>query len=152
MITTAPADILLVEDNPDDADLTMRALRKGGLANTVEWVTDGAQAIEYLFREGRYADAHHSNPKIVLLDLKLPLVSGIEVLGRVKSDDRTKTIPVVVLTSSNEDKDRVESYGLGTNGYVVKPVDFGDFYNAVHTLGMYWLLINTPPLDSQEII
>lgn len=145
MTQTSPIEILLVEDNPDDAELTQRVLRKYGVANAIEWVTDGAQALEYLFREGRYSGRAPVAPKLVLLDLKLPLVSGLEVLKRVKADDRTKAIPVVVFTSSKQESDRVQSYGLGTNAFVVKPLAFDEFSEAVRALGLFWLVVNALP-------
>ncbi len=139
-------EILLVEDNPTDAELTLRALKKNNLANRVRVVTDGAEALEFIFASGVYKgrDINHK-PRVILLDLKLPKVDGLEVLRRVKSDERTKDIPVVVLTSSKEEKDRVESYRLGVNSYIAKPVDFSQFTRAVSELGLYWLLINELP-------
>jgi CheY-like chemotaxis protein len=130
-------EILLVEDNPDDAELTLRALKGKNLANRLHWVKDGAEALAFLDT----AEA----PRLILLDLKLPKVDGLEVLRRVKSDPRTRTIPVVVLTSSKEDKDIVASYQLGVNSYVQKPVAFDRFIAAVSELGLYWLLLNRPP-------
>jgi len=139
-------EVLLVEDNPSDAELTLRALKKQNLANKLFHVKDGAEAIDFLFSQGAYADRRVKNgPKVVLLDLKLPKVDGIEVLRRIKSDDRTKKIPVVVMTSSREDRDLNECYQLGVNGYVVKPVEFEDFARAVSQLGCYWLLLNETP-------
>ena len=139
-------EVLLVEDNPSDAELTMRALKKRNLANRLFHVKDGAEAIDFLFAQGGFAGRRvESGPKVVLLDLKLPKVDGIEVLRRIKSDDRTKIIPVVVMTSSREDRDLVDCYKLGVNGYVVKPVEFEDFARAVSDLGCYWLLINETP-------
>ena len=139
-------EVLLVEDNPSDAELTMRALKKRNLANRLFHVKDGAEAIDFLFAQGKFAGRRVENgPKVVLLDLKLPKVDGIEVLRRIKSDDRTKIIPVVVMTSSREDRDLVDCYKLGVNGYVVKPVEFEDFARAVSELGCYWLLINETP-------
>ena len=139
-------EVLLVEDNPSDAELTMRALKKRNLANRLFHVKDGAEAIDFLFAQGTFASRRVENgPKVVLLDLKLPKVDGIEVLRRIKSDDRTKIIPVVVMTSSREDRDLVDCYNLGVNGYVVKPVEFEDFARAVSDLGCYWLLINETP-------
>ncbi len=139
-------EVLLVEDNPSDAELTMRALKKRNLANRLFHVKDGAEAIDFLFAQGGFAGRRvESGPKVVLLDLKLPKVDGIEVLRRIKSDDRTKIIPVVVMTSSREDRDLVDCYKLGVNGYVVKPVEFEDFARAVSELGCYWLLINETP-------
>jgi CheY-like chemotaxis protein len=139
-------EILLVEDNSNDEELTLRALRKHNLANRVHVVRDGAEALEFIFATGAYTDRKVENgPKVILLDLKLPKVDGLEVLRRVKSDDRTKATPVVVLTSSREERDVVESYKLGVNSYIVKPVDFDKFIQAVSQLGLYWLLLNQPP-------
>ncbi|HEV2827915.1 MAG TPA: response regulator [Pyrinomonadaceae bacterium] len=136
-------EVLLVEDNPSDAELTMRALKKRNLANKLFHVKDGAAAIDFVFALGAYSNRRVENgPKVVLLDLKLPKVDGIEVLRRIKSDERTKTIPVVVMTSSREDRDLANCYELGVNGYVVKPVEFEDFARAVSELGFYWLLLN----------
>jgi len=139
-------DVLLVEDNPNDAELTLRALKKHNLANRLFHVKDGAEAIDFLFSQGAYSDRRVENgPKIVLLDLKLPKVDGIEVLRKIKTDDRTKLTPVVVMTSSREDRDLKECYKLGVNGYVVKPVEFEGFALAVSQLGLYWLLLNETP-------
>ncbi len=139
-------EILLVEDNPQDLQLTQRALNKAGLANHIQVAHDGEEALQFIFCEGPYAGRKIENaPKVVLLDLKLPKVDGKEVLERMKSDPRTKMIPVVVLTSSKEQKDLVESYKLGVNSYIVKPVNFEGFAAAVQDLGMYWLLLNQPP-------
>ena len=139
-------EILLVEDNPNDEELTLRALRKHNLANRVHVVRDGAEALEFIFATGAYTDRKMENgPKVILLDLKLPKVDGLEVLRRVKSDERTKATPVVVLTSSREERDVVESYKLGVNSYMVKPVDFDQFIQAVSQLGMYWVLLNQRP-------
>ena len=138
-------EILLVEDNPNDVELTLRALKKKNLANNVHVVTDGAEALDYIFAKGDYVDRDSNNhPKVILLDLKLPKVGGLEVLRKIKSDEQTKTIPVVVLTSSREEKDKVESYKLGVNSYIVKPVDFDKFLDSVTDLGLYWLLLNEP--------
>jgi len=138
-------EILLVEDNPNDVELTMRALKKNHLANKVLVVIDGAQALDFIFRTGAYTGRDvANNPKIVLLDLKLPKVNGIEVIRKIKSDQKTKSIPIVVLTSSEEEKDVTESYGLGVNSYIVKPVDFTKFAQVVADAGLYWLLINKP--------
>jgi two-component system response regulator len=136
-------EVLLVEDNASDAELTLRALKKKNLANKLIHVKDGAEAIDFVFAQGAYTDRKVENgPKVVLLDLKLPKVSGIEVLRRIKSDVRTEVIPVVVMTSSREEQDLVECYQLGVNSYVVKPVEFEDFARAVSELGCYWLLLN----------
>jgi two-component system, response regulator len=139
-------EILLVEDNPADVELALHALKKNNLANHIQVVRDGAEALEYIFATGAYAgrDINHS-PKVILLDLKLPKVSGLEVLRRIKSDERTRSIPVVVLTSSREERDVVESYKFGVNSYIAKPVDFDQFTEAVRQLGLYWLLLNQPP-------
>lgn len=135
--------ILLVEDNPDDEELTLLAFRKNNISNTIHVARDGAEALEFLFgEEGRNAPL----PSIVLLDLNLPKVDGLEVLRRIRSDERTRLLPVVVLTSSKEDRDRFDSYSLGCNSYVRKPVSFAEFVEAARQLGLYWLLINeTPP-------
>ena len=139
-------EILLVEDSPEDAELALRALRKQNLANRVHLVRDGAEALEFVFATGAYAGRGvESTPKVVFLDLKLPKVDGLEVLRRIKADPRTKRIPVVVMTSSREERDIVESYELGVNSYVVKPVDFEQFVRSVSELGLYWLLLNQPP-------
>jgi two-component system response regulator len=136
-------EILLVEDNPRDLELTLRVLRKNNLANSVVTVTDGEQALDFLFGRGKYAGRDINNgPKVVFLDLKLPKVDGIEVLRQVKSDERTKKIPIVVVTSSAEDRDRVESYNLGVNSYVVKPIEFDAFVKTIGDLGFYWVAIN----------
>jgi two-component system response regulator len=141
----AIVDILLVEDNPNDVELTVRALKKHHLANKLHIVEDGEDALEFLFAAGKYNGRNiNDHPKLVLLDLKLPKVDGLEVLRRIKSDERTKTIPVVVLTSSKEEQDIVESYRLGVNSYIVKPVNFEKFVEAVSEVGFYWLLLNEP--------
>ena len=139
-------EILLVEDNPNDAELAMRALKKNNITNRILHLKDGEEAINYLFPNSETLKVHEK-PKVILLDLKLPKVDGLEILKRLKSDESTKLIPVVVLTSSQEDKDILESYKLGVNSYVTKPVDFEKFLNAVGNLGLYWLLINRPPKD-----
>jgi len=139
-------EILLVEDNPNDVELTMRALQKQSLANKVFVVKDGAEALEFMFATGAFATRKIENrPKVVLLDLKLPKVDGIEVLRRIKADDRTKHTPVVMLTSSQEERDVVDTYNLGVNSYIVKPVDFSNFVHAVSELGVYWGLLNKLP-------
>ena len=141
-----PMEILLVEDNPADVELTLRALKKNNLTNQVQVVTDGAQALDYLFNTGAFAGAKPSiPPKVVFLDLKLPKVDGHEVLRRMKADERTRMIPVVVLTSSKEEIDIMKSYKLGVNSYVVKPLDFDKFVEAVSQLGLYWVLLNQAP-------
>lgn len=146
---TTIVDILLVEDNPADAELCIRALKKHNLANRLEWVKDGAEALDFIFATGTYVGRSVSNgPKVILLDLRLPKVDGIEVLRRVKSDERTSTIPVVVLTSSKEDHDVVTSYALGVNSFVSKPLQFDEFADTVAQLGLYWLLVNRPPQRS----
>jgi two-component system, response regulator len=139
-------EILIVEDNQQDLDLALRALRKANLANRVHAVRDGEEALEFLFCEGRHSERKIQNePKVILLDLKLPKIDGLEVLQRIKGDQRTQAIPVVVLTSSKEQADVVETYNLGVNSYIVKPVNFEQFSEVVQKLGMYWLLINHPP-------
>ncbi|HEY0196563.1 MAG TPA: response regulator [Methanobacterium sp.] len=139
-------EILLVEDNPTDAELTIRALKKKNLTNKLVWVKDGAEALDFLFATGEYADRSKEDlPKLVLLDLRMPKVDGLEVLQKIKTDERTRKIPVVVLTSSKEDEDIVKSYKLGVNSYVSKPVEFDEFTKAVSTLGLYWILLNKPP-------
>jgi two-component system response regulator len=138
--------ILLVEDNPDDQKLTLRALKKNNILNEVVIAEDGAQALEYLFGTGQYADRDpRQRPALVLLDLKLPKVDGLSVLAQIRADDRTRTMPVVVLTSSAEEQDLVKSYELGVNSYVRKPVDFVEFVDAARQLGVYWLILNAQP-------
>lgn len=139
-------EILLVEDNADDLEMTTRALRKANLANKIQVARDGAEALEFIFCEGAHAGRRiESFPRLILLDLKLPKVDGFEVLKRLKADPRTRLIPVVILTSSKEQRDVIESYHLGVNSYIVKPVNFEGFVSAVGELGMYWLLLNQPP-------
>ena len=136
-------EILLVEDNPHDAELTIRALKKANLANQLIHVSDGAEALDFLFARGMYADRNVGNrPKVILLDIKMPKVDGIEVLRQLKANDATRTIPVVIMTSSKEEQDIFTSYDLGVNSYVVKPVDFEGFAKAVSELGFYWLITN----------
>jgi two-component system response regulator len=147
MSSDREVEILLVEDNPADAELTLRALKKRNLANRVIRVYDGEEALDFIFARGQYSARQIENkPRVILLDLKLPKVDGLEVLRAVKSDPRTQVIPVVMLTSSKEEKDIIESYRLGANSYIVKPVDFDKFLAAVDELGLYWLLINQPPV------
>lgn len=140
--------ILIVEDDPKDVDLTLNALEEYNLANEVIVTRDGEEALDYLHARGKFAGRPGDNPAVVLLDLKLPKVDGLEVLQKVKSDERLKLIPVVVLTSSKEEKDMVASYKLGVNAYVVKPVDFHEFVNAIRELGVFWAVINAPPPGS----
>lgn len=138
--------ILLIEDNPDDVELTRRALSRSNVANELVVVTDGAEALDYLFARGEYAARDMSaTPAVVLLDLKLPKIDGLEVLRRIRSDERTRLLPVVILTSSNQENDIRDSYELGANSYVRKPVDFEQFVEATTTLGLYWLVVNQPP-------
>lgn len=137
--------VLMVEDDPNDVELTLTALEEYNLANEVVITRDGQQALDYLYCRGEFKDRAPENPAVILLDLKLPKVDGLEVLQQVKSDERLKLIPVVVLTSSNEEKDMMRSYKLGVNAYVVKPVDFHEFVNAVKELGAFWAVINQPP-------
>jgi CheY-like chemotaxis protein len=139
-------EILLVEDKSTDAELTLRALKRHNLANRVLWVKDGQEALDYVFATGNYADRSPSgDPKLILLDIKLPKISGVDVLRRLKSDERSKSIPVTMLTSSAEERDVVESYQLGVNSYIVKPVDFNKFVETVSEVGMYWMVVNRPP-------
>ncbi len=138
--------VLLVEDNPDDLELTLHAFGKSGLINTMQVVRDGAEALDYLFGKGEFIGRDVLDvPLLILLDLKLPKVSGIEVLRRIRADPRIRTIPVVVLTSSREERDITETYGLGVNSYIVKPVSFDEFVKIAGQVGLYWLLINQPP-------
>ena len=142
------ARILLVEDDPRDVELTMTALADYNLTNEVVVVHDGEEALDYLYRRGKFQTRTNQNPAVMLLDLKLPKVDGLEVLEKVKSDEKLKMIPVVVLTSSREERDMVASYKLGVNAYVVKPVDFHEFVNAIKELGVFWAIINEPPPGS----
>ena len=138
--------ILLVEDNPDDEALTLRALKKNNLTNEVVVAHDGAEALDYIFAAGKYAGRYlNMMPTVILLDLKLPKVDGLEVLQRLRADERTQLLPVVILTSSKEEKDMLNGYKLGANSYVRKPVNFGEFLEAVKQLGLYWLILNEPP-------
>jgi len=139
-------EIILIEDNPHDAELALRALKKHGLANRVQLLQDGAEALDFIFATGAFVGRGiNHRPKLILLDLKLPKVDGLEILRRIKEDERTRTIPVVVMTSSQEERDIVESYRLGVNSYIVKPVDFDKFVQSVADLGLYWLLLNKAP-------
>lgn len=145
MSNSEPIELLLVEDNPQDLELTLRALRKANFANRIQIARDGEEAIHFIFGpDGRQLTPFP--PRVILLDLKLPKIDGLEVLRRIRGDARTRLIPVVVLTSSKEQRDIVESYQLGVNSYIVKPVDFEGFHEAVHALGLYWLLLNQPPV------
>ena len=147
MIDQSVVEILLVEDNPQDAEMAIRALKKNNLSNNVVHVTDGEEALDFIFARGAYSGRNiECGPKIILLDLKLPKIDGLEVLKIVKSDERTKMIPVIALTSSSEEKDIIESYRLGVNSYIVKPVDFDKFVEAIKDLGLYWLLLNQSPI------
>ena len=137
-----------MEDNPNDIELTLHAFKKNKLTNRIHVVRDGAEALEFLFATGAYAGRDSADwPRVILLDIKLPKVDGLEVLRQIKNDARTRTIPVVLLTSSREERDILESYRLGSNSYIVKPVEFDQFTNAVRELGMYWLLLNRPPVE-----
>jgi len=150
-MSTNEVEILLVEDNSNDVELVLRALKKHNLANKVHLVENGVAALDYIFGTGAYAGRNTQDiPKVILLDLNLPKLGGLEVLRRIKSDERTKMIPVVMMTSSKEKKDIVESYKLGVNSYIVKPVDFGQFVDCVSELGLYWLLLNKLPSWNNE--
>jgi CheY-like chemotaxis protein len=140
--------ILIVEDDPNDVELTLNALGDYNLANEVVVTRDGQQALDYLYCQGEFASRPSDNPAVMLLDLKLPKIDGLEVLQKIKSDDRLKMIPIVVLTSSHEESDKMRSYRLGVNAYVVKPVDFHEFVNAVRELGVFWAVVNEPPPGS----
>ncbi|MFZ5920541.1 MAG: response regulator [Chloroflexota bacterium] len=147
-MTEKPVDILLVEDNPSDVELSLYALRKNRIVNQVQVARDGVDALDFLFCTGQFTDRHIENaPRVIFLDLKLPRVDGMEVLRRVKSDERTRSIPVVVLTSSREERDLSRCYRLGVNSYVVKPIDFEKFTEVVTRLGFYWLSLNELPAD-----
>jgi CheY-like chemotaxis protein len=142
------ARILLVEDDPRDVELTLTALGEYNLANEVVVTRDGEKALDYLYSRGEFSARSHDNPAVMLLDLKLPKIDGLEVLQQIRSDERLKLIPVVVLTSSHEERDMIRSYQLGVNAYVVKPVDFHEFVNAIKELGVFWAVINEPPPGS----
>jgi two-component system response regulator len=141
-----PIEILLVEDNPLDAEFTMRALKGGGILNSLHWVKDGQEALDYLFRKGQYAQREDAAPNLIFLDLKMPKVSGLEVLKAIKFDIRTKHIPVVVMTSSAEDVDVTRAYDLGANSYVVKPIDLNAVIATIRKIGHYWLVTNRQPV------
>jgi len=140
--------ILLVEDNPNDEELTLTGLQEHNLANDVFVVRDGEEALDYLFRRKQYSERQNGNPAIILLDLKLPKIDGLEVLRSIRSSENLRYIPVVILTSSKEEKDKVESYRLNVNAYVVKPVDFHEFINAIKQIGFFWAILNEPPMGS----
>ena len=145
-MSTNNVDILLVEDNPDDLELALHALRREKLANHIEVARDGEQALDFIFCRGDYTQRKfNQQPRLILLDLKLPKVDGLQVLREIKNDAHTKTIPVVILTSSREEKDLVEGYRLGVNSYIQKPVDFEQFRAAIKSVGLYWLVVNQPP-------
>ena len=147
-MSSSEVDILLVEDNQDDAELALHALRRDNLANNIFVARDGEEALEFIFCSGAFTHRSFERPpKLILLDLKLPKVDGMEVLNRLKSDARTKTIPVVIMTSSKEERDLVKGYGLGVNSYIQKPVDFNQFRETVKQVGLYWLVTNQPPVS-----
>ncbi len=146
MVEQPELEILLVEDNPNDAEMTIRSLKKHHLTNKLTWLEDGAKAVDFLFAKGEYSGRDVKNtPKVIFLDLKLPKIDGLEVLEKIKSDEQLSTIPVVVLTSSKEEQDVVKSYHLGVNSYIVKPVEFENFAKAIAEAGLYWLVTNTSP-------
>ena len=146
MTDDSSIDILLVEDNPYDVELTTRAFKKSNIANRIDVVRDGEEALAYLFRTGVYAGRGPGNPKLVLLDLKIPKINGLEVLRRIRGDNVLRTLPIVVLTTSREDTDVLTSYQIGANSFIVKPVDFTKFAEVVEQLGLYWLVLNHPPI------
>lgn len=152
MTNETMVDILLVEDNPNDAELALRALRKHHLANNLEWVKDGEAALDFLFNRGAYADRPSTLPRVVLLDLRLPKIDGIEVLTQIRATPATRELPVVVLTSSKEERDLVATYELGVNSFVAKPVSFNEFAQVVADLGMYWLLVNRVPPEIRKTL
>jgi DNA-binding response OmpR family regulator len=143
-MSTGHVDVLLVEDNPEDTELAMHAFSRHHISNTVHHVSDGEEALDYLFRRGPYAGVTVT-PNLVLLDLKLPTMDGLEVLRELRADPRTENVPVVILTASQKEKDRIEGYNLGVNSFIIKPVDFTQFTESVRQIGMYWLLLNAPP-------
>lgn len=145
MTTGTPVEILLIEDNPYDVELTLRAFKQYNIANNIHTVRDGAEALEFIFCTGAYAQRDFSVPKLILLDLKLPKVDGVEVLQKIKADPRTQLIPVVALTTSNAERDVQECYRLGINSYIVKPLDFKQFAEAIRQVGLYWLILNRLP-------
>jgi two-component system response regulator len=148
MFNETSKSILLIEDNPDDVALTLRAFKKNKIMNTVIVAKDGAEALDYLFCTGEYADRDiEDTPQIILLDLKLPKINGLEVLKKIRDDDRTKLLPVIILTSSKEQQDLLDGYSLGANSYIRKPVDFEQFIEAVRQLGLYWLVLNIGPTE-----
>ena len=147
MITNPVNEILLVEDNPDDVELALHALKRNNILNPIVVARDGQEACDYLFYSGKYADSEHELPALVLLDLKLPKIDGIEVLRKIKDTSALKKVPVVILTSSKEERDLVESYDLGVNSYIRKPVDFDQFVETVRYIGYYWLLLNESPKE-----
>ena len=139
-------DILLVEDRPEDAELALMSLKKYNLINEIKWVKDGEEALEYIFAEGRYSERDiNKKPKLILLDLKMPKVDGIEVLRKIRADERVKHIPIIILTTSKEEQDIVNAYNLNVNAYILKPVEFNGFVDAMKTMGMFWLLLNQRP-------
>ena len=149
MMNNDEVEIMLVEDNPDDAALTIRALKKQNIANKLIHLKDGVEALDFIYGKGNYAGRNiQITPKVILLDLKMPKVNGMEVLEKLKSDETTKSIPIVMLTSSAEDPDIEKCYQLGANSYIVKPVEFEEFTKAVASLGMYWMLLNKPPYEA----
>ncbi len=149
---SAQVEILLVEDSPEDADLALHALRKGMLVNTIFVVHDGEEALDFIFCRGVFADRSFNDPpKLVLLDLKLPKVNGIQVLKEVKGDPRTRLIPIVILTSSKEERDLVAGYDLGANSFIQKPVDFEQFQETVKSVGLYWMVTNQPPVPTKSL-
>jgi two-component system response regulator len=151
MMASHYVEILLVEDNPNDAELSLYALKKHHVANRIHLAKDGADALDFLFATGKYEGRSvEDTPKVILLDLKLPKIDGLAVLRRIKEDPRTRQIPVVVLTSSHEERDIISSYNLGVNSYIVKPIDFEQFSESVRQLGLYWVLLNEPPIPKTE--